>query len=157
VVVRVEGSASTSSGQDVTVRRCFELRIGVRTEWDATPKDVECPAHPPLTYAPRPKAPEIPNERLEKALPRVPLGGTVNEAKVRAAVEGLRVDPAIHSEFETRNGVVGLRLWARSGTEGPMDCVLARVAPGETRVWTPTRIQRMPGEGGCDIGNAFAS
>ncbi|MFF5265112.1 hypothetical protein ACFY4C_40030 [Actinomadura viridis] len=157
LVIRVEGAASEGwpIPDEITVKRCFGLRISPHREWDETPGRVRCPAGEPLTFAPPPKDPEIPAERLEEVLPRVPAGGTVDEAKVRAAVTKLRLDPAVHTEFGSRDGVVGLRLWFRPRASEALDCVLARVAPGRTSVWTPSRIQRMPGEGGCDLGNAF--
>ncbi|GAA3943881.1 hypothetical protein GCM10023085_27360 [Actinomadura viridis] len=157
LVIRVEAAVARGwpSPEEMTVKRCFGLRIRPDREWDETPGRVRCPSGEPLAFAPPPKDPEIPSERLEKVLPRVPAGGTVDEAKVRAAVARLRLDPAVHTEFGTRDGVVGLRLWFKPRASEALDCVLARVAPGRTSVWTPSRIQRMPGEGGCGLGNAF--
>lgn len=157
VVVRTSGSAADGWGgtETVTVRRCFELRFNPRTEWDDEPREVPCPRGGPLTFKPWPKTPEIPDERLQKALPRVPHGGRAEEAKVRAAVASLRLDPAVRSEFKTEGRVVGVVLSVKPYLSAALDCVLARVAPGRTDVWSPPTIQRMPGEGGCSAANAI--
>lgn len=134
--------------------RCFELRFSPRTEGGAEPHDIGCPPGRPLTFKPWPKTPRIPDERLREALPRVPRGGTVDERKVRGAVASLHLDPAIHSDFTAEEGVVGVSLRVKPYLDDALECVLARVAPGRTEVWSPARIQRLPGEGGCDAGNA---
>ncbi|MQA94336.1 MAG: hypothetical protein GEV11_06650 [Streptosporangiales bacterium] len=105
---------------------------------------------------PWPKDPEIPEKRLRRALPEVAADGTVREAGIRSAVAGLHLDPKIHTAYETRDGVVGVSLSVRPWLGGATDCVLARVAPGRTDVWTPPRAQRMPGEAGCSTGNAIS-
>lgn len=110
----------------------------------------------PLAFKPWPKTPQIPYERLRKALPRVPRGGTVDEREVRDAVAALHLDPAIHTDIRAQDGVVGVSLLVKPHLDDAFDCTLARVAPGGTDVWSPPRIQRMPGEAGCDVGNAHA-
>ncbi|TMQ92382.1 translation initiation factor IF-2 [Actinomadura soli] len=157
VVVRTSGSAPEDwpDTGTVTVKRCFELRFNRHTEWDDTPRKVSCPRGEPIRFTPWPKTPEIPSGRLERALPRVPAAGAADEAEVRAAVAALRLDPAVRVEFMTRGAVVGVVLSVRPYLSGALDCVLARVAPGRTAVWSPPRIQRMPGEGGCSAGNAI--
>jgi hypothetical protein len=156
VVVRVSGTASTGGlePEKITVVRCFELRFSTRTEWGDEPRDVACPAGRPLTFEPWPKTPEIPHERLRKALPRVPRGGAVTERAVRAAVASLDLDPAIHTEIKAEGGMVGVLLRVKPYLGDAFDCIYARVAPGRTDVWSPPRIQRMPGEGGCDVDDA---
>jgi len=99
--------------------------------------------------------PEIPYERLREALPRVPRGGRVDESKVRSAVASLHLDPAIRTDVQAQGGIVGISLTVKPYLADALDCVRARVAPGSTNVWSPSRIQRMPGEGGCDVGNAI--
>ncbi|TDB80338.1 translation initiation factor IF-2 [Actinomadura sp. KC216] len=155
VVVRTSGSAFEDWGNEITVRRCFELRFKGDAERDDDPREVPCPQGEPLTFKPWPKTPDIPSGRLERALPRVPAGGAAEEAKVRAAVASLRLDPAIRVEFMTQGGVVGVVLKVKPYLSEAFDCVLARIAPGRTSVWSPSRIQRMPGEGGCSAGNAI--
>lgn len=157
VVIRVSGTAPRDSwdSSEVTVIRCFELRVSVWTERGATPSDVDCPPGRPLTFKPWPETPKIPFERLRRALPHVPRGGTVDEPKVREAVASLHLDPAIHTEIKAEDGVVGVSLTAKPYLHDALDCVLARVAPGGTDVRTPARMQRMPGEGGCDVANAI--
>ncbi|REE97993.1 translation initiation factor IF-2 [Thermomonospora umbrina] len=161
VVIRVEGSAggdSWGSPEVITVRRCYELTFNSETDWEDTPDQVTCPKGTPLKFAPWPKTPELPSQaRLRKALPRVPKGGTVNETKVRQAVTDLRLDPAIRAEYLTLGNVVGLSLTVKPYLDTALDCVLARITPGKTDVFTPAaRIQRMPGEGGCSPGNAIS-
>ena len=159
LVLRTTGSAPEDGlypTQAVTVRRCFELSFSTETEWrDYGTHQVECPPGDPLTFEPWPKTPEIPYERLAKALPRVPAGGRADEAKVRAAVASLRLDPAIKAEYLTEGTTVGVVLTVKPYLSEALDCVLARVGPGGTKVWSPSRIQRMPGEGGCSPGNAI--
>ncbi|MFA1545050.1 hypothetical protein [Actinomadura chokoriensis] len=158
LVLRTTGTAPEDGlypTQDITVKRCFEMSFSTATEWqEYGTRHVECPPGEPLEFEPWPKTPDIPHEKLAKALPRVPAGGRADEAKVRAAVASLHLDPAISSEFLTRGDVVGLVLKVKPYLSDAFDCVLARVAPGRTSVWSPPRIQRMPGEGGCFAGNA---
>ncbi|NDU71620.1 translation initiation factor IF-2 [Actinomadura sp. DSM 109109] len=160
LVLRTSGTAPDGgwfSASTVTVRRCFELRFSTTTEWrHYGTRKVACPAGSPLAFGPWPKAPEIPFERLRRALPRVPKGGRADEARVRAAVGALRLDPRIRREFMTRGDVVGVALTVKPYGSDVLDCVLARVAPGRTSVFVPARMQRMAGEGGCGAGNAVS-
>ncbi|MEU5879474.1 hypothetical protein [Spirillospora sp. NPDC047279] len=158
VVIRVPGKGTEGGGllvpgEEVTHLHCFELRFP--TEWDREPERVTCPGTAPLTFAPWPETPDIPAGRLRRALPKVPGGGTANEAAVRAAVTSLKLDPAVIVEIKSEGGVVGVSLAARPYLEGPLDCTLVRVAPGRTSIWTPSRMQRMPGEGGCSAFSAI--
>jgi hypothetical protein len=158
LVVRTTGTAAGGGwfpSETITVERCFELRLSTATEWkDYGTRPVPCPRGKPLTFGPWPKTPEIPHGRLRKALPRVPDEGRADEAKVRRAVASLRLDRAIRSEFRTEGPVVGVALTVKPYGSDAVDCVLARVAPGRTSVWTPPRVQRMPGEGGCSASSA---
>ncbi|MDU0305036.1 translation initiation factor IF-2, partial [Streptomyces sp. PAL114] len=110
---------------------------------------------PPLRFAPPPEPPQVPYAALEAKLPRVPAGGRVDEAEVRRVLAGLDLDPAITTEVTTEDGRVGILLTPPSLRYEPVDCVLAVVGPGRTNVWMPSRIQRMPGEGGCSVTNAL--
>ncbi|MGW7280038.1 hypothetical protein ACWGIV_17370 [Streptomyces sp. NPDC054844] len=85
----------------------------------------------------------------------MPEGGRVDEATVRPALAALDLDPAIRTEVKAGGGRVGVLLSVEGNHFDPQDCLLARVAPGTTKVWTPPRIQRMPGEGGCTVDNAL--
>ncbi|WP_344282985.1 hypothetical protein [Actinomadura napierensis] len=159
LVLRTSGTASQpwSADAPVTVTRCFALSFSTTTEWHRYgTREVACPPGRPLAFKPWPKTPEIPDERLKKALPRVPSGGTADEAKVRAAVASLRLDPAIRVDVLREGDVVGVALTVKPdpSVDDALDCTLARVAPGRTSVWSPSRIQRMPGEGGCGVGYA---
>ncbi|WP_121436541.1 GIY-YIG nuclease family protein [Actinomadura pelletieri] len=159
VVVRVSGVALKGGwvpGEQVTVMRCFELRFATSADvGDGEPRDVTCPPGGPRTFEPWPKTPEIPVDRLEEALPRVPVGGRVDVAEVRKAVGSVRLDPAIHREFKVKGDVVGGLLWIKPYLADALDCVLIRVAPGSTSVWVPSRAQRMIGEAGCDVDHAI--
>ncbi|MFD4370567.1 translation initiation factor IF-2 [Streptomyces sp. NPDC058486] len=158
VVVRTSGSAYDSwyDAQEIVVRRCFELRVSPKTEWGGEePRDVDCPDGLALTFAPPPAPPQLPYEELGEKLPKVPKGGRVDEAAVRRALAALDLHPEIRTEVLAEAGQVGILLSLKPNGYDPQDCVLARVRPGATEVWSPTRIQRMPGEGGCSVGYAL--
>ncbi|WP_026413513.1 hypothetical protein [Actinomadura oligospora] len=156
IIVRVEGRSSTFDNQDIVVKRCFEIGFDHRTDDQGAPPQVECPAGAPLKFGPWPKGAALPSEaRLRKAVPAVPKGGRADEAKIRAAVAGMRLDPRITADYLTVGDTVGVSLTAAPlYTNTALDCVLVRVAPGKTSVFVPSRIQRMPGEGGCGPANA---
>ncbi|MFF0483399.1 translation initiation factor IF-2 [Streptomyces sp. NPDC004435] len=158
VVVRTSGSAYEGSldVQEIVMYRCFEVRVSPTSEWREVPRDVDCPDNPPLTFTPPPAPPELPYSELGAVLPEVPKGGRVDEAEVRRALASLDLDPAIRTEVRAAGGRVGVHLSLKGNGYDPQDCVLARVTPGEkAEVWVPPRIQRMPGEGGCDVGQAL--
>ena len=157
VVVRTSGSAYNEwrDPQEVTVRRCFAVRVSPKSEWGEDPRDVDCPDGPQLAFAPPPEPPRLPYEELRAKLPRVPEGGRVDEAEVRRTLAALDLDPAIRSEVKAEGGRVGVLLSVKGNGFDPQDCLLARVGPGATEVWVPSRIQRMPGEGGCTVANAL--
>ncbi|MEU7510413.1 translation initiation factor IF-2 [Streptomyces sp. NPDC042898] len=157
VVVRTSGSAYDERFDldEITVLRCFAVRVSPKSEWREEPRDVDCPDTPPLTFAPLPEPPRLPDEQLRAKLPRVPEGGRVDEAEVRRTLAALDLPREIRTKVKAENGRVGVLLLVRGNGFDPQDCLLARVAPGATEVWTPARIQRMPGEGGCSVGNAL--
>ncbi|MFB7586130.1 translation initiation factor IF-2 [Streptomyces sp. NPDC056169] len=157
VVVRTSGSAYSEwfDLDEITVVRCFTVRVSPTSEWGEDPRDVDCPEGPPPTFAPAPEPPRLPYEELRAKLPQVPEGGRVDEAGVRRALAALDLDPAIRTEVKAAGGRVGVLLSVKGNGFDPQDCVLARVGPGATEVWVPSRIQRMPGEGGCGISNAL--
>ncbi|MFF4051725.1 translation initiation factor IF-2 [Streptomyces chartreusis] len=157
VIVRTSGSAYNewSDPQEVTVRRCFAVRVSPKSEWREDPRDVDCPEGPPLTFAPPPEPPQLPYEKLRAKLPRVPEGGRVDETEVRRTLAALDLDPAIHTQVKADDGRVVVLLSVKGNGFDPQDCLLARVSPGATEVWVPSRIQRMPGEGGCSVANAL--
>ncbi|MEU6949062.1 translation initiation factor IF-2 [Streptomyces sp. NPDC046316] len=157
VVVRTSGSAYNGwlDADEVTVWRCFAVRVSPTSEWREDPRGVDCPDGPRLIFAPPPEPPRLPHEELQAKLPRVPEGGRVDEAEVRRTLGALDMDPAIRTEVKADGGRVGVLLSVKGNGFDPQDCLLARVAPGSTKVWMPPRIQRMPGEGGCTIANAL--
>ena len=157
VVVRTSGSAYNGwlDPEEVAVRRCFAVRVSPKSEWGEDPRDVDCPDGPPLTFAPPPEPPRLPYEELRAKLPRVPEGGRVDEAGVRRTLAALDLHPAIRTEVKAVGGRVGVLLSVKGNGFDAQDCLLARVGPGATEVWVPSRIQRMPGEGGCTVDNAL--
>ncbi|WP_066944353.1 translation initiation factor IF-2 [Streptomyces lushanensis] len=157
VVVRTSGSAYNRwrDLDEVTVLRCFEVRVSPESQWREDPRDVDCPDGLPLTFAPPPEPPRLPYEELRAKLPRVPEGGRVDEAEVRRGLAALDLDPAIRTEVAAADGRVGVLLSVKGNRFDPQDCLLARVGPGATEVWVPSRVQRMPGEGGCTLDNAL--
>ncbi|MFJ9598641.1 translation initiation factor IF-2 [Streptomyces althioticus] len=149
-------SASAYDGwfdvEEVTVRRCFAVRVSPEVERGEKARDVNCPDGSPLRFGP---SPEVPFPAVQEALPRVPEGGRVDEVEVRRVLAGLDMSPSITTELKTEDGRVGILLSPPADGYAPVDCVLAVVAPGGTNVWVPPRIQRMPGEGGCSVTNAL--
>ncbi|MFJ8888856.1 translation initiation factor IF-2 [Streptomyces sp. NPDC102402] len=157
VVLRTSGTGYGGwNGIDrIVVRRCFTVRVSSTSEWGEDPQDVECPAGPPLVFAPLPEPPELPYEELRAGLPRVPEGGRADEAAVRRTLAALDLHPAIRSEVKSDGDRVGVLLSVKGDGHSAMRCLLARVGPGATEVWVPPRMQRMPGEGGCSVDNAL--
>ncbi|MFE4693296.1 translation initiation factor IF-2 [Streptomyces sp. NPDC056749] len=157
VVVRTSGSAYEGwlAPEEVTVRRCFTVRVSPRSEWGESPRDVDCPKSPPLSFAPPPVPPRLPYEELRARLPRIPEGGRVDEDEVRRTLAALDLHPAIRHEVKREGDRVGVLLSLQGNGFDAQDCLLARVGPGDTEVWVPSRIQRMPGEGGCSVSNAL--
>ncbi|MFF9915758.1 translation initiation factor IF-2 [Streptomyces sp. NPDC013457] len=157
VVVRTSGTAYDARFDldRITVVRCFSIRVSPRSEWREEPSGVDCPEGPPLTFAPAPEPPRLPYEQLRVKLPRVPANGRADEAEVRRALAALDMDPAIRTEVKAEGDQVGVLLSVKGNGFDAQDCLLARVGPGATEVWSPSRIQRMPGEGGCSTANAL--
>ncbi|MFD3675343.1 translation initiation factor IF-2 [Streptomyces sp. NPDC058613] len=157
VVVRTSGSAYDGSlaPEKVAVRRCFAVRVSPVSGWGEEPRDVDCPEGPPLAFAPPPEPPRLPYEELRAQLPRIPADGRADEAEVRRTLATLDLRPEIRTEVKADGGRVGVLLSVKGNGFDAQDCLLARVGPGATEVWVPPRIQRMPGEGGCTVGNAL--
>lgn len=155
VVVRVSGVAQRNEGLfqgpgRVTADRCFELAFDGRPgEWDTAPPPTPCPDGAPPTFAPWPEAPPISAARIERALPKVnalPSGRGVEERDVRAALAKLGLHPAIRIETEPQSDfAVGVALVSGATTTGEGRCVLARVAPGKTKAWVPSRTEATQG------------
>lgn len=151
LILKVSGHGVARGYDGVVLQRadvpiCFRLRMGPKE--DDRDDDVDCPAGAPL---PVPRDPSLDgvDERLQKALD--PVGA--DEAAVRAAVLGLKLDPAIQRDFAVRDGVVGVALRASQ-----YDCVIARVAgPDDVTLWRPSHTQLAPGELSCSAGLALSS
>lgn len=130
------------SESDVPI--CFRLKMGPKD--DSRDDDIDCPSGTPLPVASDPSLQGV-DEQLQSALE--PVGP--DEAAVRAAVAGLKLDPAIRQDFRTLDGMVGVALRA-----GQYDCVVARVAgPGDVELWRPSHTQLAPGELDCQAGLAL--
>ncbi|MFH9725423.1 translation initiation factor IF-2 [Streptomyces sp. NPDC017254] len=157
VVVRASSLAYRGwlAPEEVSVRRCFEVWVSPESEWSEVPDDVGCPAGPALTFTPPPEAPRLPFEELRAELPRVPKGDRADESEVRRTLAALDLDPAIRTEVKAEGRRVGVLLAVKGNGFDPQDCLLARVSPGATEVWSPPRIQRMPGKGGCTVESAL--
>ncbi|WP_371614265.1 translation initiation factor IF-2 [Streptomyces sp. NBC_00454] len=157
VVVRTSGSGYRGwlAREEVSLQRCFAVRVSPRSEWGEDPRDVACPDGPALTFAPPPEPPRLPYEELRAKLPRVAEGSLADEGEVRRTLAALDLDPAILTEVKSDGGRVGVLLLVKGNGFDPQDCLLARVGPGATEVWVPPRIHRMPGEGGCTVSNAL--
>ncbi|MFE2290206.1 translation initiation factor IF-2 [Streptomyces sp. NPDC059452] len=157
LVVRTSGTAygQRRDHEPVTVVRCFSVRVSPKTEWGEDPRAVGCPDGPPLTFAPLPEPPRLPHEELRAKLPQVPEDGRVDEAAIRRTLAALDLDQAIRTEVKADGDRVGILMSLKGNGHDPQDCLVAHVRPGTTAVWVPSRIQRMPGEGGCSIGNAL--
>ncbi|MEU9841933.1 hypothetical protein AB0C69_22215 [Actinomadura sp. NPDC048032] len=155
VIVKVSGSAQRSEGLfhgpgRVTVDRCYDLAFdGGLGEWDAVPPRTPCPGGAPPTFAPWPETPPLSATRIERALPKVnalPSGRGVEEKDVRAALARLALHPAIRIETEPQSDfAVGVALVSGTTTTGKGRCVLARVTPGKTKAWVPSRTEATRG------------
>ncbi|WP_247698591.1 MULTISPECIES: hypothetical protein [unclassified Streptomyces] len=138
LVVRTSGSAYNRwvDLEEITVLRCFTVRVSTESHSREDPHAVDCPDGPALAFAPPPEPPRLPGEELRAALPRVPRDGRVDEAGVRRALAALDLDPGIRTEVKSDRGRVGVVLVVEAA-EGdhvdPRDCLLARVVPGATR------------------------
>ena len=151
LILKVTGHSVARGFDQVVLRQgdvpiCFRLQMGPKK--DSRDDDIDCPAEAPL---PVPKDPSLHgvDERLQSALN--PVGP--NEAAVRSAVAGLKLDPTIHQDFAVQDGIVGVALSASQ-----YDCVVARVAAvGDVTLWRPSQTQLAPGELGCSAGLALSS
>ncbi|MFG1678252.1 hypothetical protein [Micromonospora sp. NPDC049282] len=150
LVLRVTGHGSGVNDWGETVEGtetvCFRLNLG--PERDDRDDDVDCPAGKPQPVARDPSLTGV-DDRLRQALTR----SGPDEAAVRAAVAGLKLDPAVRQEIAVEGGTVGVALRASQ-----YDCLLARVGPKRAaETWRPSHVQLAPGELSCSAGLAFSS
>ncbi|MEU3402220.1 translation initiation factor IF-2 [Streptomyces filamentosus] len=157
LVLRTSGSVNEGwlSAKQYTVYPCFTVRVSRLPDWDKDPQPVDCPDGPPLVFSPLSQPPRLPYKELHAALPRIPKGGQVDESEVRRSITSLYLDPSILIETKTDASRVGVLLLVPGNSFYEQSCLLARVAPGATEVWTPPRAQRIPDGDGCTIGNAL--
>ena len=67
-----------------------------------------------------------------------------DEVAIRAAIAGLKLDPAVTQEVTAQDGSVGVALRAAQ-----YDCILARVTAKGAELWRPAHTQLAPGELPC--------
>ncbi|APU16941.1 MULTISPECIES: hypothetical protein [Actinoalloteichus] len=162
LVIRTEGRGEAAprpqivpgqTTQVATVVRCYELVFAGDDDEDGRALPVDCPADAePISYPPLPPTPELPEEfadLLSDALAEAAEREAVSEEQVRAVVDGLSTGEESTRDLAASDGAVGLAF--RAGD----DCVLGRVAPGDSAVWTPARVQLQPGELNCSAGEAL--
>ncbi|WP_412539209.1 hypothetical protein R8Z50_25615 [Longispora sp. K20-0274] len=148
LTMRVEGMSQDDLGTNVSVFRCYELALLRSTP--TRRRELPCPAESNGTRSPGPTFPSrveptpvvpppVPadvDDRLRAVL--TPLAtGPVDEHAVRAAVDNLGLDPDLDRSVYGDGAVVGVGIRADESS-----CVLARVAPGEVRIWRPTGRDR---------------
>lgn len=149
LVLKVTGHGEARGFDHVVLRSadvpiCFRLRMGPKD--DGRDDDIECPAGAAISVPADPSLDGV-DERLAGVLK--PVGP--DESAVRAAVARLNLDPAVHRDFATQDGTVGVALWGSR-----YDCVVARVtAPKDVALWRPSHTQLAPGERDCSAGLAF--
>ncbi|MGC4806770.1 hypothetical protein [Micromonospora sp. DT233] len=124
---------------------CFRLQLG--PEKDSRDDDIACPKGAPVPVTKDPSLAGV-DDRLRSAL----RSAARDEAAVRAAVAGLRLDPAIRQDVAAREGTVGVALRASQ-----YDCLIARVTAKAVKLWRPSRTQLAPGELSCSAALAFGS
>ncbi|SCG42353.1 hypothetical protein [Micromonospora humi] len=148
LVLRVTGHGSGvddwGARVEGTEEVCFRLRLGPKD--DDRDDDVDCPAGEPLPVAKDPSLAGL-DDRLRRAL----TGAGPHESKVRAAVAGLKLDPAVRQEIAVEGARVGVALRASQ-----YDCLLARVGPRGAETWRPSHVQLAPGELSCSAGLALS-
>ncbi|MFI7071071.1 hypothetical protein [Micromonospora sediminicola] len=149
LVLRVTGHGAGVNGRGETVEGtemvCFRLRLG--PERDDRDDDIDCPAGDPVPVPQDPSLDGV-DDRLRRALGKA----SGDEAAVRAAVAGLKLDPAVRQEIAVRGGTVGVALRASR-----YDCLLARVDATGAQTWRPSHTQLAPGELSCSAGLALSS
>ncbi|SCF21715.1 hypothetical protein GA0070564_104195 [Micromonospora mirobrigensis] len=150
LVLRVVGHG-VAIGADGSVIRdrdlpiCFRVQLGPQD--DDQDDDIPCPAGEPSPVVPDPTLDGV-DDRLRRAL----AGTGPDQAAVRAALAGLRLDPRVRQEVTAADGRVGVALRATR-----YDCLVARVTVDGAQLWRPSRVQLAPGELSCTAGLAFGA
>ncbi|WP_433341728.1 hypothetical protein [Micromonospora sp. CA-111912] len=153
LIVRVHGVATAVDASGRSMNEPFDLPVcyAISVEQDAMDDrvdEVSCPDGSPLTISVDPELPGSAEDDLRRALST---GGAVTEQAVRAAVDGLDLEPLVNRQVAAVGGVVGVALRASQ-----YDCLLARVEGGRVEVWRPSRVQLAPGELSCTADTAVA-
>ncbi|PWR10887.1 hypothetical protein DKT68_07605 [Micromonospora acroterricola] len=141
VEIGADGSVINERDEQI----CFRIQLG--PENDTRDNDIPCPTGAPVPVTKDPSLAGV-DDRLKSALQ--PAGS--NEAAVRAAIVGLRLDPAIRQDIAAREGTVGIALRASQ-----YDCILARVTSKGAELWRPSHTQLAPGEMSCTAETALSS
>ncbi|MFD0427324.1 translation initiation factor IF-2 [Streptomyces zhihengii] len=156
VIIRTSGSAygDRLDSQKTVVRRCFVLRVSSGTERVGRPTASTARTalhwrslrHPSLPSADR----ATPHAASPGAAERPRRGGRGTPGG-RCPRHGSGCPHRDEGRRRTgRPSPVGRRKRLRSPELRPRPC-----GARSTDVWTPPRAQRMPGEGGCTVGNAL--
>ncbi|MET8089812.1 hypothetical protein [Micromonospora sp. NPDC005220] len=124
---------------------CFRLQLG--PDDDSRDDDIECPVDDPLQVTQDPSLDGV-DDRLKSALQ----AAGPDESAVRAAIDDLKLDPAIVPEVTAKDGRVGVALRAAQ-----YDCILARVTAKGAELWRPAHTQLAPGELPCATWVALSS
>ncbi len=124
---------------------CFKIQLGPKK--DTRDDDIGCPTQAPVPVTKDPSFDGV-DDRLKRDL----RSAGSDEAAVRAAVAGLRLDPAIRQDITARDGTVGIALRASQ-----YDCILARVTSKGPELWRPSHTQLSPGEMSCTAQTALSS
>jgi hypothetical protein len=150
LIVRVTGRG-VKRGADGSViaerdeEICFKLQLGPHS--DTVDADIKCQKGDPLPLAEDPSLGGV-DDRLKNALNAV----DPNEAAVRRAIAGLKLDPAVRQDVAAQGGTVGVALRAAQ-----YDCVMARVNTAGAELWRPAHTQLAPGELNCSAQTALSS
>ncbi|MEU7005012.1 hypothetical protein [Nonomuraea sp. NPDC046570] len=156
VVLRIRATATAGSGvrgiprdkahlatpvPPLVAAPCFEISVSYA---DAEVDEVGCPDGPPPVFRAPAEIPDRAHQWLKSRLPKAP-----DLQSARDAVRSLDLDDRIRVEVADINGVIGVALYERPGV-----CLFARVRSVGVEVWSPSRIQVMPGEGSCSAAEA---
>lgn len=180
VVLRVRLERAEPSwpapGDTYEISACYRWELGSDTDDYQPERLARCPSVPVITLPPAPIEPALPDTLPDH------LNGTLGALPDVASVDPRAVEDAVRAAYSAAFQEAGSRSGADAGAQlldiadalpgdswmivddgvvgvavGRADeCLLARVAPGEVHVWTPSRMSLQPGETGCSPQAAIA-